>query len=280
MMNSWEQGVPVHVADVCEDMTLPVALCVIAKAGYGQDVKWKDEAPAPAGHEFTFKHALLTVSDKIHLPLLLPSWAWGLRESWRHVKKANDELRLYIQEMVAERRQLKDMASRSLAEEKHDIFNQIIQAHDDNDTLSEDELIGNAFVFLIAGHETTAHSLVEIRSAQPKDREFTYDDMPKIPYALAVLYETLRLYPMAPVIPKYAPDGASLITGGSVPHSPKTVNVPESARVSILAKGLHYNPQYWDDPFDFYPDRFMDSSWNRDAFIPFSVGPRACIGRR
>lgn len=298
MMNSWEPGVPIHVNDVCTEMTLPVALCVIAKAGYGQDVKWKDEAAPPPGHELTFKDALATVSDKIHLPLLLPNWAWGLRKSWKYVKKANDELRLYIQEMIAERRELQDMAARSLVEEKHDILNQIIQAHDDNDALSEDELIGNAFVFLLAGHETTSNSSAvvlgllalypdvqaklakEIRAAQSSDRDFTYDDISRIPYALAVLYEALRLYPMAPIIPKYAPAGATLNTGGSVLNKTGQVNVPESARVSIFAMGLHYNPQYWDNPFDFYPDRFMDPNWNRDAFIPFSVGPRACIGRR
>jgi cytochrome P450 len=79
--------------------------------------------------------------------------------------------------MISTRRELQDLAARSLAEEKHDIFNQIIQGHDENDTLSEDELIGlsehrtysgflvdifsigNAFIFLIAGHDTTAHSL-------------------------------------------------------------------------------------------------------------------------
>ncbi|KAG8735442.1 hypothetical protein FRC10_010601 [Ceratobasidium sp. 414] len=324
MIDTWEDGSVISVHDVCKDMTLPIALCVIAKAGYGQDVKWKNEEAPPAGHDFTFKQALLTVSDKIYLPLIMPNWAWGLRESWRYVKKANDELRLYIHEMITDRRELQDMASRSLAEEKHDIFNQIIHAHDDNDMMSEDELIGwfyyivnagpvadrltkgNAFVFLIAGHETTAHSLVialallalypeeqaklaqEIQAAQPESRDFcrltvvnqTYDDMPKIPYALAVLYETLRLYPMAPVIPKYATTNVTLTMNAPAPHTPATINVPESAQVSILARGLHYNPQHWDDPLDFYPARFMNPDWNRDAFIPFSVGPRSCIGRR
>ncbi|KAG9091740.1 hypothetical protein FRC06_000395 [Ceratobasidium sp. 370] len=309
VIDTWEKGSVISVYDVCKDMTLPIALCVIAKAGYGQNVKWKDEEAPPAGHEFTFKQALLTVSDKIYLPLIMPSWAWGLRESWRYVKKANDELRLYIHEMITDRRELQDMAARSLAEENHDIFNQIVHAHDDNDILSEDELIGNAFVFLIAGHETTAHSLVialallalypeeqaklaqEIQAARPEGRDFTYDDMPKMPYALAVLYETLRLYPMdlrtsssfknqAPVIPKYATTDTTLTINAPAPHRLARLNVPESARVSILAHGLHYNPQYWDDPFDFCPARFMSQDWNRDAFIPFSAGPRSCIGRR
>ncbi|KAG9081293.1 hypothetical protein FS749_007783 [Ceratobasidium sp. UAMH 11750] len=248
MINTWEKGSVISIHDACEDATLPIALCVIAKAGYGRNVKWNDEEVPPAGHEFTFKQALLTVSDNISLPLIMPNWAWGLRQSWKYVKKANDELRLYIHEMIAERRELQDMASRSLAEGKHDIFNQIIHAHDDNDMLSEDELIGNAFIFLLAGHETTAHSLAialallalypveqarlaqEIQAAQPESRDFTYDDMLKMPFALAVLYETLRLYPMAPVIPKYATTNTILTANAPTAHTPTNVNIPESAR--------------------------------------------------
>lgn len=37
--------------------------------------------------------------------------------------------------------------------------------------------------------------------------------------------------------------------------------------------------RYWDDPHIFRPSRFLDD-WPRDAFVPFSSGPRACIGRR
>jgi len=38
--------------------------------------------------------------------------------------------------------------------------------------------------------------------------------------------------------------------------------------------------KYWDEPFQFRPERFVKGDYNKDAFIPFSAGPRACIGRR
>ena len=67
-------------------------LCVIAKAGFGQDFKWHhDDLPLP-GRQFTFKGALFTVAPNILLPLVLPNWAWGLRKQWRDYKKAYDEL--------------------------------------------------------------------------------------------------------------------------------------------------------------------------------------------
>lgn len=44
---------------------------------------------------------------------------------------------------------------------------------------------------------------------------------------------------------------------------------------------LRFNvAKYWDDPTTFRPDRFMKSDWNKDAFLPFSAGPRACLGRK
>jgi cytochrome P450 len=79
--------------------------------------------------------------------------------------------------MISSRRGLH--TGSTFVKERHDLFNQLIHAHDDDDVLTEDELIGmlifetkryfyypeliilvgNVFLFLFAGHETTAHTL-------------------------------------------------------------------------------------------------------------------------
>lgn len=81
------------------------------------------------------------------------------------------------------------------------------------------------------------------------------------------------------IIPRYAPTDTEL-TVSLKPGTTEVISVPASTRVGIHIPGLHYNPKYWDDPEEFVPERFLDPKWNRDAFIPFSVGPRSCIGRR
>ena len=43
---------------------------------------------------------------------------------------------------------------------------------------------------------------------------------------------------------------------------------------------MYLTEKYWEEPFKFRPERFLEGDHNKDAFIPFSVGPRACIGRR
>ncbi|KAG8765151.1 hypothetical protein FRC12_007664 [Ceratobasidium sp. 428] len=291
MMATWTKHNSIRISDICEDMTAPLALCVIAKAGFGQEIKWADNVPPPSGHKLTFKKALNIVTHNIFLPVILPDWAWKLRKHWRFVKEAYDEVLLYLNEMIDSRRNPSAQAVET--PEKHDLFSQLLDAHDTGDKLTAEELIGNIFVFLIAGHETTSHTLgflfgllalypeeqdrlvQHIEQNRPKSRDFTYEDIHKLTYVTATLYETLRLYPSVISISRHAPADTQMNIG-----SGKTISVPAATRVGIHVPGIHYNPKYWDDPYDFAPLRFQDPNWNREAFIPFAVGPRACIGRR
>ncbi|KAF8605367.1 cytochrome P450 [Ceratobasidium sp. AG-I] len=295
IISTWKGSKSTKVPDVAHDITLSFELCVIAKAGFGQDVKWHGDDPPPPGRQFTFKGSLFTVAPNIYLPLVLPNWAWGLRRQWKDVKQAYDELMVCFNDIIASRRDQSDASVQTT--KKDDILSQLLEAHDSNEKLTTSELIGNIFIFMIAGHETTAHTLAfllgllalypdvqdklvqHIAKVQPGDRDFTYDDLHKLTYVTAVLYETLRLYPSIINIPKHAPTDAEL-TVSLKPGTTEVISIPASTRIGIHVPGLHYNPKYWDDPEEFIPERFLDPKWNRDAFIPFAVGPRSCIGRR
>ncbi|CAE7112614.1 unnamed protein product [Rhizoctonia solani] len=298
MTERWDHEAPTYIQDVDSDITMQITLCIIAKAGFGQNIEWGNDGEAPEGHKFTFKQALLIVSHNLAFIIILPKWVFGWHKDLIKLRDAYEELRLYFQEMISSRRAENTPGSQTQTEEQHDLFNQLVLAHDDNNTLSEGELIGNMFLFLFAGHETTAHSLgfalgllaiypeeqrkvvEQIQELQRDNRDFTYEDLAKYTYTLAVLYETLRLYPIGPELPRRANSDTSLTY---TPHHTKnTASLPikDGSLVVINVAGLHYNPNYWDDPNDFIPARFLDPNWNRDAFLPFLMGPRACIGRR
>ncbi|CAE6528800.1 unnamed protein product [Rhizoctonia solani] len=295
MIGSWGPKKPATIHDVSEELALPLSLCVIAKAGFGRNVPLGTDV-LPIGHSLTFKDALTTVSKTMHLPLILPNWAWGLRSEWSYAKRAHNELRLYLHEMIAARRESKQQPIQELSYHQHDLFNQLIHARDADDVLTEDELIGNVFMFLLAGHETTSHTfaialgllalypevqdklVTQLQELEREHGELTYGHMHLLSYAMAVVYETLRLFPMVGIIPKKATADAT-VTVGFAPNA-QQVQVPASMNVHVCPTGLHYNPNYWENPDEFDPERFMDPHWNRDAFIPFSLGPRACIGRR
>ncbi|KDQ09737.1 hypothetical protein BOTBODRAFT_116797 [Botryobasidium botryosum FD-172 SS1] len=67
-------------------------------------------------------------------------------------------------------------------------------------------------------------------------------------------------------------------TNSAIPQR-KTIFTPKGSALNINIAGLHYNPRYWDDPYEFKPDRFLED-YNKDAFVAFALGARACLGRR
>ncbi|KAF8161203.1 cytochrome P450 [Crassisporium funariophilum] len=285
-------GRDVIAVDHCVDITLPIALFVIGVAGFGRSISWKDDTIVPHGHQMTFKDALHVVTSDFFFKLILPGWAMGLTERLRRTTLAFTELRLYMSEMIHDRQKTEKM-------DRHDLFSSLLEANDHNldaSTLTEDELIGNIYIFLVAGHETTAHTLCftfallalypdeqeklfeHIKSVIPKDRDPTYEEMPSLTYSLAVFYETLRMFPPVSGIPKVAAEDTTL-TATNANGEQTTIPIPKGTGVLIDTPGLHYNPRYWEDPHAFKPSRFLQD-WPRDAFLPFSSGARACIGRK
>jgi cytochrome P450 len=103
--------------------------------------------------------------------------------------------------------------------------------------------------------------------------------MSLLTHSWAVLYETLRMFPPVPDIPKYVAEDTSL-TIGNASGEQRAVPLPRGTVISVDVPGLHYNSRYWKDPEEFRPARFLDPNWPRDAFIPFSAGARGCIGRK
>ncbi|KAL0062629.1 hypothetical protein AAF712_010466 [Marasmius tenuissimus] len=280
-----------HVIDV----TLPIALFVIGVAGFGRRISWKDDTILPSGHKLTFKEALSTVSEDIFIKVLCPDALLGATERLRRVKSAFEELDKYMLEMINGRRHAEKK------EERYDLFSSLLDANDlpTNDgevPLTERELMGNIFIFLLAGHETTAHTLAytfgllafyqeeqeilyqHIRSIIPDGRIPTYEEMPLFTQSLAVFYETLRLFPPVCAIPKVSAEDTILVAENAAGET-KAVPIPQGTSITLSVSGLHYNPKYWKDPHEFKPSRFREN-WPRDAFLPFSGGARACIGRK
>ncbi|KAF9263883.1 cytochrome P450 [Marasmius fiardii PR-910] len=280
--------------DDCIELTLPIALFVIGVAGFGRSISWQDDVIIPAGHKLTFKEALSEVSEGVIAKMVLPRWLMGITEKTRKIKLAYEELDKYMLEMINARR------TSEKKEERYDLFSSLLDANDSpdygQDPLTERELIGNIFVFLLAGHETTAHTLAftfgllafyqeeqeilyqHIKSIIPDGRIPTYEEMPLFTQSMAVFYETLRMFPPVNAIPKMSAEDTTLVAENAKGET-KIVPIPRGTAVTINVVALHYNPRYWKDPYEFRPLRFREN-WPRDAFLPFSGGARACIGRK
>ncbi|KAG5648537.1 hypothetical protein DXG03_003148 [Asterophora parasitica] len=97
-------------------------------------------------------------------------------------------------------------------------------------------------------------------------------------HSSSVFNETLRLFPPVTGIPKESAEDTTLTTTDAQGNKTVVV-VPKGVDITIDVPGLHYNPRYWEDPHSFKPSRFL-GEWPRDAFLPFSAGARACLGRK
>ncbi|KAI0763128.1 cytochrome P450 [Irpex lacteus] len=285
---------------VHEDMlmiTVSIALFVISCAGFGQRISWKDEGRRPEGYELSFKETMYRVSTDIITKAAAPNWLLklDLTPKLRRTRVAFDLLEKYMIDMVQERRNAESK------EELNDLMSSLLNASDEefrgSTKLTVREVISNIFIFLIAGHETTAHTLAFtfiLLALYPEEQDRLYKhcksilgdgDIPKYDnitsytYAMAVFNETLRLYPPASAVPKVASEDSVLYTlnaaGEKIP-----VPVPKGSDIMFHIPGLHHNPRYWKNPDEFSPSRFLKPDWPRDAFMPFSGGARSCIGRR
>jgi len=118
----------------------------------------------------------------------------------------------------------------------------------------------------------------EIKKALPDSRTPTISDLPKLSFVEAVIYEALRMFPPASVVPKMSAEDTTLPTTNNAGEN-FTVAIPKGSLIYIHIAGLHYNPKYWKDPEVFNPSRFL-GDWPRDAFLAFSGGVRSCLGRQ
>ena len=96
-------------------------------------------------------------------------------------------------------------------------------------------------------------------------------DLPNLPYTLAVLEETMRLFPPVPMTVRAAFETTEV---GGTP-------IPQGHLAAIAIRNIHRHPDYWPNPLTFKPERFLPenkASLNRNAYMPFLSGPHMCIG--
>ncbi|KAI3553090.1 cytochrome P450 [Colletotrichum abscissum] len=156
-----------------------------------------------------------------------------------------------------------------------------------------EKLKANSSILIIGGSETTATLLSgvtyylltnpdahkrltdEIRSTFKEESEIDFTSVSNLPYLLACLEEALRLYPPVPIgLPRIVPKGGATIADHYV---------PEDTTVSVYQWAMYHSEKNFRDPFGFHPERWMQdpvfASDDKEAFQPFHVGPRNCIGR-
>lgn len=281
LLVSWAQR-DGEVVDVDEAM-MHLALEVVGSSLFGSDLTGDAERLASA----TLR-ALDVVVRKARTPLPIPL---GVPTPTNVVlRRAVRELDQAVEAM------LQDRARRPLAEGEapRDMLDLLLAAHDDDgSSLSRRQIRDQVVTFIVAGHETVASALTwawQLLADNPEtaavlraevDRVCPagspcFADLPRLPYAAAVMDEVLRLYPPAWLITRRALE-ADVLAG---------VDVPADSLVILSPWLVHRHAGSWPDPDAFDPTRFLDDEGRRrrdvvasSVYLPFGAGPRLCIGR-
>ncbi|KAI5707401.1 hypothetical protein M8J77_001864 [Diaphorina citri] len=159
--------------------------------------------------------------------------------------------------------------------------------------ITHSELIDEVLTVVGAGYDTTktTNSLTLIMFAlHPKIQQEvydeivqvlgddpetvpTYDQIQELHLLTRVIKETLRLYPAAPIIGRHITREIQA----------DKYTIPIGATVAAFIYQIHRDPRHWSNPHCFDPDRFLPSEISRrnpNAYLPFSSGPRNCVGSK
>ncbi|XP_022728358.1 cytochrome P450 81D11-like [Durio zibethinus] len=151
-----------------------------------------------------------------------------------------------------------------------------------------DQLIkGLIQVMLLAGTDTSAVTLewamsnllnnpdvlkkarAEVDSQIGEESLIDEPDVPKLQYLQSIIFETFRLNPAAPLLLPHMASSDCRISG---------YDVPRDTIVLINAWAIHRDPELWDDPTSFKPERFGNGERESNKLMPFGLGRRACPG--
>jgi cytochrome P450 len=270
------------IVDVDEAM-MHLALEVVGHALFGSDLSGDAERLADATLA-----ALDIVVKKARTPLAMP-----LRVPTPTnlvLRRAVGQLDSAVDAMLADR------AAHPLApgQPPRDMLDLLLLTHDDDgSSLSRQQIRDQVVTFIVAGHETVASALTWAWQLLAENPEVAgrlraevdavcpggspcFADLPRLPYAAAVMDEVLRLFPPAWLITRRAREADEL---AGVP-------VPAGALIILSPWLVHRHESVWPDPERFDPERFLDESGARRrdlateaAYLPFGAGPRLCIGR-
>ncbi|MFT7047373.1 MAG: cytochrome P450 [Celeribacter sp.] len=153
-------------------------------------------------------------------------------------------------------------------------------------TFTADEMVDQVAIFFLAGHETSASALawaLWLLAANPDVQDKVaveaaafgddpqFSDLSKLRYTKDVFREALRLYPPVPM----------MVRETTCPERFRERDVPIGSQIVLSPWHVQRHERFWDNPDAFDPDRFKTDNGKqclRDAYIPFSSGPRVCTG--
>jgi cytochrome P450 len=260
----WPVGEPFAVQPSMQEITLEVIMRAVF--GVRDDAERLEEIAGP------LRRLLDSMADMRRLFVLqvASSKRNGPLSPWRRFRETllMPARRMLLDEVRSHRADA-DLESRD------DILSLLLSARDeDGNGLTDAELVDELMTLLLAGHETTATALswtLERLTRHPAALERLTEEVRSDAggdYLDAVIKESLRLRPVVPAVARYLTEPTEL--GGRV--------LPAGVHITPSIYLTHYNPEIYDRPHEFRPERFLERPAGTYEWIPFGGGTRRCLG--
>jgi cytochrome P450 len=219
----------------------------------------------------------------LNLAAFVPLPRWMPRFHRRGTKATARAIRALITRLTAER-----AAEIAAGTAPDDLATKIMTTVDPltGERFATAEMVDQVAIFFLAGHETSASALawalyVLARAPEVQERVAAeaaslpespaFSDLSRLKFTRDVFRETLRLYPPVPM----------MVRENRCPEGFRERTVAPGAQIVLSPWHLHRHERLWADPDAFDPDRWQTEACRvsaRDAYMPFSAGPRVCTG--
>lgn len=261
-----------QVFDIAREMT-NLTLHIVSKSLFNIDVSAKSDRLGKAVLQMLA--FLIDYFSMPFPPLFVPTPR--NRRFWLALQTVDK----VVYEIISKRRQQQ--------EDNGDLLSMLLNAVNENGQgMSDKQLHDEVMTLLLAGHETSSNTLAwtwYLLAQHPDAQERlhaeldhilvgrvpTVEDLPRLHYTRMVLEEAMRLYsPVWLLMRRVIQDDE---IGG--------YHIPANSFILWSPYFSHRHPDFWEKPEEFYPDHFseeLSAKRPRHAYMPFSSGPRICIG--
>ena len=269
------------------EYTLEVAFAFFFGSSFSDEFSLEDKNKLLKASSDCIRLVTKRMSNIINPPIILPIQSHReFRKSYSYLK--NTVEKIYHSRLNNQDNGLSNDASKDMP---RDMLDMLMRAEDVEGKLTREEVFDQILSFLMAGHETTALTMswfFYLLASRPEIQEKISDEAKKnnyafesslalaqYPYLMAVINETMRLYPSGWIIARTASEDATV--GGFL--------VKKGSTIAVSPLITHRDPRWWSNPEEFIPERFLEghplfNQAPKNAFLPFSIGKRNCIGSR
>jgi len=279
-------------------------LDIICETAMGKQINAQDNRNSP------YLNAIHRIGELFQIRIFSPWYAndflWHLTSYGKEEKQQLKIAHGFVEEVIHEKKlkvaaQNENESNVSQCDDDFGVkkklafLDLLIQAQKENG-LSDVDIRQETDTFMFGGHDTTAANLgftlfllgshPEIQAkvqaeldeifGDDRNRPVSTTDFPQMKYMENCLKESLRLYPSAPMITRRLRSDLKLDDG---------VTLPAGVSVISAIYNLHRDAKHFPNPEEFNPDRWSqeNSAGNTRhpySYIPFSAGPRNCIGQK